>query len=85
MLFSFPLMSVHMHLQGLGKDMDLLLLLPTPQAVTSRELCKLLFNFFSSSKAKVKNGSTLGAGKKLISLNQVKNVVDCIGFWLVYI
>lgn len=66
--------------------MDLLLLPPNPQAVTSRELCKLLlFNFFSSSKAKVKNGSTLGAGKKLISLNQVKNAVDCIDVWLVYL
>lgn len=28
----------------------------------------------------MKNGSSLRAGKKLIALNQIKNVVVCLGF-----
>ena len=56
--------------------MDLLLPLPIPQTMQM-----IIFSFYSSSKAKKKNGSSPKAGKKLIALNQIKNVVVCLRLW----
>lgn len=45
----------------------------------------ITFSLYSSSKAKMKNGSYARAGEKLIALNQMEKVVDCLGLCRVYL
>lgn len=45
----------------------------------------MTFPLYSSSKAKMKNGSFSRAGEKLIALNQMEKVVVCLGLCWVYL